>query len=383
MIQMMTAYTEEVDEVDSALDEIFGHIDLGKLKKHSVGLITCHFDFTEAGFIKALCERLPFEVIGMTTMASANQHGFSKYALSLTVLTSDEVLFQTAVTGSLNSDNYQQEITAAYAGAVKNLPGVPAMVIAFFPCLKTLAGQLMVRALDAACADVPIWGSLATNLQVSNENFYAFRNSDLEQNTMAILLIHGPVDPEFVVVSIPQQKIRDSRGVITDSDGCVLKKVNGISARQYFENLGVMLLKNASIVTPLMVYYEGSSEPVALGVYTIDDDGNLICGGETPTGATIAVGEISLDGIIATTREGVGRLMGSGRTDGLLMLPCVTRYVMLAPDQDSEMKLVANMVGDTVPFMLGYSGGEVCPVKDGAGRWQNRFHNYTFSACAF
>jgi hypothetical protein len=382
---MMSAYTTEVDEIEDALAEILSQLDLGALKKHSVGLVTCHSDFTDTDFIRELRKKLPFDFIGMTTMASANQYGSDMYALSLTVLTSEDVVFETAVTPPLNKDNYREKIAAAYNEACGKLPGPPSMVLSFFPYLNTLSGSQMVTALDEACRGVPLWGSLATNFDISYERCRSFRNGDDGHDALAMLLIHGPIDPEFIVVSIPEQSIRENRGLITGSDGCILKEVNGVPALKYFENLGVVIMRNASTVTPLLVYYENSSEPVALGVYSVNDDGSLLCGGEMTKGASVAVGEISADSIITTAEEAVKQILQSGRKGGALMLPCVTRYVMLAPNQTGEMELVAKMMEDSkvMPYMVGYSGGEVCPVRDESGVWRNRFHNYTFSACIF
>ena len=385
MVQMMTAYTTEVDEVEDALNEILGQIDLGALKKNSVGIITCHFDFTEAGFLGELCKKLPFDVIGMTTMASSDRHGISMYALSLTVLTSDDVLFETVMSGPLNRDNYREQMETTYSDAVKKLPGKPSLIITFFPYLYDLSGALMHRAFDDVCGGVPFWGSLATNSDVSYEHCNVFRGGDVTVNGMVMILMHGPVDPEFIVVSIPTQNIRKDRGKITDSEGCMLKKIDGIPAWKYLENRGVAIMKDASITTPLMVYYEGSTVPVALAVYTVNDDGSLLCGGEMTTGASIAVGEITSEGILSTAEEGMTRLQDCGKKNGAIFLPCVTRYVMLVPDHDGELKLVDSRLenGKVMPFMAGYSGGEICPVRDESGVLQNRFHNFTFSICAF
>ena len=385
MIQMMTAFTTEVDEVEDALKEIFGQIDTGALKKNTVGLITCHFDFTEAGFLGELCEKLPFDVIGMTTMASADKHGRSMYGLSITVLTSDDVLFQAVMSGPLGTGDYREKMEAVYSDTVKKLPGKPSMIITFFPYLYDLSGALMHRAFDDVCGGVPFWGSLATNSDVSYEHCNVFLNDNVTVNSMVMALLYGPVDPQFIVVSIPTQNIRKDRGRITDSEGCVLKKIDGIPAWKYLENRGVAIMKDASITTPLMVYYEGSSVPVALAVYTVNDDGSLLCGGEMTTGASVAVGEITSEGILTTAEEGMNRLQKCGKKNGALFLPCVTRYVMLVPDHDGELKLIDSRLekGNVMPFMAGYSGGEVCPILDESGTLQNRFHNFTFSACVF
>ena len=222
MIKILTAYTEEVDELEDGLAEILGQIDLGSLKKNSVGLITCHVDFTLSGFVGELCKKLPFDLIGMTTMASANQYGQSMYALSLTVLTSDEVVFETAKTEPLNESNYQEKIKVVYSDAVKKLNGNPSLILTFFPFIKDVSGALMHRSFDEICGGVPFWGSLATNIDVSYERCYAFRNNEINKDGLAMILMHGPVDPDFIVVSLPAQNIRKNRGQITKSDGCML-----------------------------------------------------------------------------------------------------------------------------------------------------------------
>jgi hypothetical protein len=380
---MITAQTTEVDEVEDALNEILGQIDLGTLEKNTVGLITCHFDFTDTGFIDELCRKLPFDVIGMTTMASANRHGYSMYALSLTILTSDDVIFETAIAGRLCPDDYREKIGATYSDTMRKLPGRPSLIITFFPYLNNLSGARMYRALDDICEGVPFWGSIATNTDVSYERCSVFRNGDVRQAGLVMALLYGPVDPEFVVVSIPTQNIQKIRGRITDSDGCVLKEINGIPVMKYLENIGVVIMKDASITIPLMVYHEGSSTPIAAAIYAVNDDGSLLCGSEMPKGASIAVGEITNEGIAATAVESVTRLLECGRRNGALILPCVTRYIMQAANHNGEIELIADRLenGKIMPYMVGYSGGELCPVRDESGILRNRFHGFTFSAC--
>ena len=394
MIKMLTAYTEEVDEVEEGIAELLGQIDLGSLKKNNLGLVTCHSDFINiglvnshsefinTGFVKELCKKLPFDIIGMTTMASANQHGQGMYAMSLTVLTSDDVSFATAMTEPLNPDDYREKLDDAYLEAVNRLPDKPSMIVAFYPYLKTLGGALIHRALDEVCSGVPIWGSIATDSNISPEHCFVFRNGDVSKRCQVMALFSGPVEPEFVVVSIPSYNIRKARGRVTDSDGCVLKEINGIPALKYLENMGVAIMEAASVITPLMVFYEGSSEPVALAIYAVNNDGSLLCGAEITKGATVTVGEITNEGIMATTEEGLRLILENNRRSGALFMPCVTRYVMMVPNRNAELDLIASRLENEniMPFMVGYAGGELFPVRDENGVLRNRFHNFTFSA---
>ena len=385
MIKMITAYTEEVDEVEVGLAEILKQIDLETLKKNSVGLATCHFDFTDSGFIGELSKKLPFDIIGMTTLASANQHGKGMYSLSLTVFTSDDVFFDTVMTGPLSSDNYQEEIKSVYQTAVKKQSGTPSFILTLFPFIRQVSGALMHMSFDEICGGVPFWGSLATNADASFERCHTFRNGGTNNDSLAMILMYGPVEPEFVVVSMPTKNIRKNRGTITSSEGCVLKEINGINPLKYLESLGVVIMKDAPNVSPMMVYYDGIAEPVALAVYSVYDDGSFLCGGEMTKGASIAVGEITSEGILSSASEGVDRVLQTGKRNGAMFLPCVSRYLMLTPNQNDELDLVARKMdnGRIMPFMMGYAGGEICPQRDESGIVHNRFHNYSFIACVF
>ena len=383
MIQMMTAYTTEIDEIEDGINEILGQIDFGKLKTNSAGLVTCHYDFAQTDFIEKLREKLPFDIIGMTTLASANNHGFDMYALTLTVLTSDDIIFKTALSKPINNENFTENIDALYKGITKDTEGDPSLIIAFFPYLKDLSGAHLLNALDKACGGIPVWGSLATNIDVDYERCHAFRNEIAGQSSMAILLMYGEIDPDFIIISIPEQNITNAHGVITESDGCILKKINGLPALEYLESIGVTFIEKATAITPLMVYYDNNTEPVALAIYSILDDGGFLCGGEMTEGAALAVGEISSQGILATARDALDKLQAAGKKDGALILPCMTRYIMLTSNQNAELELIYNSMQNKMPFIMGYSGGEVCPVRDSSGRLYNRFHNFTFSACVF
>jgi hypothetical protein len=318
-------------------------------------------------------------------MASVNKHGLDIYGLSLSVLTSDDVVFETAITEPFSAVNYEEKLAKTYAEARGKQPEAPSLIVAFFPYLKDLSGAVLVRRFDEICGGIPIWGSLSTNIDVNYEQCRSIRNDTAERDALSMLLMYGPVDPEFVVISIPEQKIRENRGIVTESDGCVLKKVNDLPVLEYFANMGIVILPNATTTTPIMVYYKGNTEPVALGIFVVQEDGSLLCGGEMTEGASISIGEISSEGIIATAKEGVLHILQSGKRAGALMFPCVTRFVMLAPNPKDEMELVSRLMGesDALPYSLGYSGGEVCPVRDETGHLRNRFHNYTFSACLF
>jgi hypothetical protein len=382
MISVQTAYTLEIDEVDGAIDEILAQLDLDALKKNNVGLVSTYYDFIESGVVGALCERLNFDVVGMTTLANATHGNASMYALTLTVLSSDDATFVTALTPPLSKDNYQDEIESTYKTALAQLPGDPAFIISYLPYIGDVSGADLVRSFDKAASGIPIFGSLTFGIDVTYEQCRSIWNDKAEQFSLSMLLIYGDVNPDFITISIPGRNIRANRVQITDSDRCVLKGLNGMPPLEYLSSVGIELRHDNASTLPILVYYEGETEPTALGVFKINDDGSLLCGGEVPTGATVALGSIDAEGIVETAKLSIDKLLQNERKSGMLLLPCVTRYIMLAPGQNDEMIKVAELLdGGETPYSLSYSGGEVCPVRGADGKWNNRFHNYTFSAC--
>ncbi|MDR2123775.1 MAG: FIST C-terminal domain-containing protein [Desulfovibrio sp.] len=381
---MFTAYTEEVDDVESAVAEILEQIDISGLSDASVGILFCHREFLESGVAGGLCARLPFAVIGMTTMAGATDAGYSAFMLNLAVLSGDDVVFRTAVTEALTAGNAGEAMAAAYGAARAQLPGDPAFIISFFPFLHDISSADVLKHLDAACGGIPVWGSVASGTDMSYAGTGIIENGRFHEKSAVLLLLHGPLEPEFIVASIPDRNIGDHGALITESDGCILKKVNGVPLLSYFEDAGiVMRIGQDNTTLPLLVDYGDGSKPVALAVYALTPENWAVCGGEVPEGAFFFCGEIDKEGIMESAGDALAQIQKVEGKPCLLMLPCVTRFIMMTPEQDEEMRVVAETLGTGRPFVFALSGGEICPVQDGSGVRRNRHHNFTFSACLF
>jgi hypothetical protein len=382
MINMYTARTSEIDEIDEAINEIKSQIDFSALKKNSGGLIFCHIDYIESGVVAALCDILPFNVIGMTSMVGADEHGYGLFDLTLTVFTSDEVSFEAGMTNGINRDNYAEEAEKLYGSMRGRVENDPAMIFTFMPYIRDVSGYEVVAAMDAACKGIPMWGSITNNIDFNYETVQTICNGEHLSAGVAMMFVNGPAKPKFIVSSIPERNIANNRAIITKSAGAVLYEVNDMPILEYLANIGLIITKDNITTTPLMVYYSGAAEPVALGFYTLFEDGSVLTGGEMPEGTSFAVGSIDAQGIFESAEDGLKKILEIDKRQATLLLPCVTRYIMLAPDQESELRLInEKLAGSGSPFMMGYSGGEICPMPGPDGKLYNRFHNYTFCAC--
>jgi hypothetical protein len=185
-----------------------------------------------------------------------------------------------------------------------------------------------------------------------------------------------------MVSSIPGRYITNNRGGVTKSEGAILHEVNNLPFIEYLTGAGMEITKESIKAISLMMYYADSPEPVALGLYAMFDDGSVLTGGPTPVGTQFTLGSIDSSGIMESAEIVLKRISERENRQAALILPCMMRYIMLAPNQDSELRLIEEKMRDRAnPVMMGYSGGEICPVRGEDGKPRNRFHNYTFCAC--
>jgi hypothetical protein len=382
MIKMYTARTAEVDDFDVAIADIKAQIDFSALKKYSGGIILSCMDFFESGMVEALCKILPFDVIGMTSMANACNKGHGFYDLSLTVLTSDEVKFSAGMVSDINASNHGEKISTLYNDIRKKTEDDPSLIITFFPYLKELAACSMVASADKAVKGVPVWGSLASSINFTTDDVGVMCNGTLKKDGLAMLFINGLIQPRFILANLPEYNISSVRGIVTKSDGANLIEVNDIPVLEYFKQLGIELVAENIRATPLIVYEKNNTQPKALAFYTLEEDGSVMMGGEVPVGASITVGGIDSGTIIDSCKEGLAELLECEGRAAAFIIPCVSRGVMLVPDQEGEIRLVYETLKDfDLPFVMGYAGGEISPMYDINGNIKNHFHNYTFCAC--
>ena len=380
MVKMINASTREIDDPEAAVREILGQLGLEKRRlQNAVGLIACHADYLESGVLKALCEALPFDVAGCTTLGSSVNGEYGMELLSLSVLTSGEERFSTAFSAGISAGGVEA-VQALYrsAGTEKT-----ALVLAYAPPYSAIGGPAILEALDRVSGGTPVFGALASYHASPLTESRIIYNGEAYRDGLALVLIHGNIKPRFFITAIPENQIQKQAAIITESEGCMVKRVNDTTPLEYFDSLGLISggkLPSGKIM-PLIVKYNDGTEAVARGIYDITPEGYMFCGGEMPEKATFAVGTLTYDGIIETAESTVDRALKTESAESLLMFPCFSRGMVMGPNIDDEVKKVVSLVGGK-PYHFCYAGGEICPVSNEEGAFLNRFHNFTFTICA-
>ena len=385
MMRMLTAHTHEIDDIEAAVSEILAQLDLdNKALANSAGIITCYPDYLETGVVKALCDRLPFELVGCTTLGNATGDSMGMMMLSLTVLTSDELTFATVASGSL-FDEQKSPIAEAYKAGLDALGRPPALLIPFLPLINHVGGELLLETLSDMAGDVPIFGTVACDQNLDYHQSHVIRNGEYFRDAMSLLLVAGNISPRFTLVSIPDAKVQKHHAIITESEGHLLRKVNDMPLLDYMQTLDLAeggSIEGASAI-PFVVDFGDGSRPAARAIYMVTEDHVAVCGGSMPVGATLAIGSIDFDDVLETTDDLLSEIRTGSQSQGALAFSCVSRNLVLGADLEAELDRYRTTLSSHIPYHVAYSGGEVCPVYTSAGKLVNRFHNFTAVACLF
>ena len=384
MIRSFTASTAEIDDVEAAVSELFSLLDCeNNLLKNSVGIVSFYSEFSDTGVLSALAEKLPFPVVGTTTLATGTQGMFGQFELGIIVFTSDDVEFEAVLSGSL-SERLDEPIEKMYAEAVSGHAKKPALMLTFAPLIFQYAGDLYVELLDKLSGGVPNFGTLAVDHNTDYHEAATIFNGEVHKDKAAVVLFFGEVEAEFHIVSMPRERIMKQMAVVTESDGNILKSINNKPISDYFETMGLAkngVINEGAFSVPYAIDYNDSTPPVSRSIFALTPEGYGVVGGLMPEGTTLLIGGMNKNDVINTTEGKIEEVLSAPENKVLLMYSCIGRSLALGADILAELECVQEKMGDSVPYLISYSGGEICPVYGESGA-KNRFHNNTLVICA-
>jgi hypothetical protein len=387
MIKMLTACTEEIDEIDDAVNEILTQLDLkNNMAENSVGIISCDPEFVQSGAAAAISKKLPFDTVGVTTRAGATHGVFSSIMFGISVITSDEVKFSVVRSKEINSENVDDVISSAYKEGCGRLPGKAELVLAYPPIIPSIGIYPMVNAIFKVAGNTPVFGTLACSHFSDHRNSFTLVNGVAESSSAAMVLMSGGIHPDFFMVSIPAQNLQQQYGIITKSEGCNVYTVNDMSFKTYLEKLGfpeTNINVDSLYMIPFMINFGDGNPPIARALYSINSKGIAVFGDGMPEGKTISLGSLNYGGILQTTGELLSQISAKKNINGILFYSCIVRQILLGVKNDDELKEIIQAAEKIAPYHICYSGGEICPVKNKDGEFVNHAHNYTLIACVF
>lgn len=388
MIKTLNACISEIDDIEEALQQIHSQLDIeNNLLKNSVAILACHYEFIFSGAAKAICEDLPFEVVGtISTVQGVNKESGS-LLLTLMVLTSDDVSFDTVLTDSLKGKPLDS-ITKAYNDATAAREDSPSLIMPFAPFIVENSGDDYISTLGEISGGVPCFGTFAIDGSDTFENCFMIYNGEHYTDRMAMILIYGDINPRFYIATISPEKIIDKPALVTKSDNHILMEVNERPVLEYFTDLGLITAvesQYAMASIPFLLDYNDGTPPVSKVFIYLTPENYAVCAGKMPEGSTMNLGVFDKEDVLHTTGESVEKLLGKDSSEAscLLCYSCISRSMSLLGDHFAEVDMVRNLVGDKLNLLMAYSGGEICPTEISSAKAINRFHNNAFVACSF
>ena len=383
MITTLTAYTSEVDDIELAVEQIKSQLSfVGGLKKNTIAIVACHYEFVLSGVYEAICDALPFDVVGTISSAQSVAEEIGTLLMTLTVMTSDEVEFTKILTPSL-LEAPEKSISESYKAASGDR--TPALILAFAPYIMQNCGDDYVNILTDVSGGLPCFGTLAVDDTMDFSNSYMLMGGQHYRDKMGMVLIFGDIRPKFFVANISESRLLDRTGIITKSEGPVLMEVNGRPVIEYLSDLGLVEATEeqyAMTSIPFLLDYNDGMPKVSKMFVMLTPERHAICAGAMPEGSTLHMAMTDRNDVILTTSIAVDAILKEIESASVLLsYTCIGRAMTLGADQFKELELIKERIGGKLPFMIANSGGEMCPTQSVDGKIRNRFHNNAFIAC--
>lgn len=386
MIQTYALSTSEIDVTDAALADIAGQMEAVTLLKNTVGIAICHYDFVYSGVYAALCEALPFPVIGFTTFSQANPISRGLFDLTLTILTSDDVRFATAY-GDLATEGdrpYDAIVQDTYRKAAGNTGETPSLLFSFLSMQLPFTGDAYLRYIDVLNGGVPHFGALAIGEDDTSENTFVLSGDQVLRQGFVMLLMFGDVQASFYFGNYPEENLLEQSATVTRASGNCVQELSGLPAVEFLRRNGFEAgeeAKDGLLTVPFLYHAPNDRTLVARTMFDYTDDGHALFFGEIPEESVFRIGTITTDEMLCETQKTVHRAVTENpEATAFFVFSCMGRYIALGLDTTSELDIATTEIPAGKPYLMCYAGGEICPIQQPA-QINNRFHNSSIVVC--
>jgi len=400
-MKSVTAISYELDDIATATKELTSQIkNKFTLCKNTFAILHGQPDMEIGSLASALSRELGCRVMGGTTAAGAvlTSDGYHELAVVLHVMSDDDCLFAAAISGSME-DCPQKKVSETYQAAYRSLKdqdpaAEPDLVICITSIMQNCSSDANVADLSNACGDLPIFGyNAADDFEFQKQQI--FLDDEIGKHRMAILLISSNVKPIFQVENLSGKRTLDKR-LVTKSRDNIICEIDGKPAYEYIKEFPFIDDKTKALFNYQFFVEKSDSDdddgiPVSRALNTYDkESGEVMCFANVPQGSYIGLrycdGKDVADTSEAALREFMNKLKSSGSEyeySTVLIATCSLRNMFLADEKDKE----GNLVKELLPPHLTVSGlhafGEIAPTSIRNKKAINRFHNATFTMCAF
>jgi len=390
MMNSIVLYTEEIDDVELAAEELFSQASDFKFMENSLGIIFLDVEAEYEELYGLLREKWDFPIVGATAIGTlTGREGYSRSGISVMLLTADDCRFAVGMTEGLSVEDYREPIRKTYEMLEQETGGEEVkLVFTLGGKAAGMSGDDIINALDELGKKVKVYGALASDMFTFSD-YRAIYNDRIEFGEQVFVLITGNVNPRFLSIKSLSGKANFSYEV-TQSKGNIVYRLGNGTFLEALEKSGFSADKDLVVAeyiqTPFITSYETSGgihveASRNLTMLNRRDGSGMFLGGISE-GSSLEIGLLNRDDVRSTVKKAFDEIIEWLKTEGkdcktILCCSCAARFLALGNNGMMEAESYRGRLPEGVSLMGMYSYGEYCPVGD--EEWSNVFHNSTFT----
>ena len=396
-----TAVSYELDDIEAATGELTSQIrEKMTLGKNTVAILHGQPDMEIGELCEGISRELGCHVTGGTAAAGAvlTEDGYHELAVVLHVLFDDDCLFAAAISGSMASDP-EGEIIDTYNRAYTSLKeqdaaAEPKMVICVGALLQSMACDNVLIKLSNLCGDLPVFGYIAgDDFEFAKQKVYL--DDEIGGDRLSVILVAGNVKPIFKTANLQGEKALEKR-LVTKAHDNIICEIEGEPAYEYIK-VFPFIDDESTILFNYQFFVEVPDDefndgiPVSRALSSFDKEtGEVTCFANVPENSYIGLLYCTGNDVAATSEQGIKDFISNLNETGegyeyttVLITTCSLRNMFLADMKATEGDLVRELFPPNLSISGLYAFGEIAPTSIQDDKAVNRFHNATFTVCAF
>lgn len=395
-----TAISYELDDITAAAKELTSQI-RGKFsfENNTIAILYGQPDMDIGALSETISHELGCHVIGGTTAAGAliTNEGYHELAIVLHVLSGDDCIFSAAISGSLET-RPEKSIKDTYQKAYLNLKeqdavAEPKMVICAMSIIQSIASDKILEIISRLCGSLPVFGfSAGDDFEFCKQQVYL--DGEIGGDRLALILLSGNVQPVFHTASLMGRQVLDKR-LVTKAHDNVIVEIEGKPAFEYIKGFPFIDNETTALFNyQFFVEMQGENSdgiPVSRALNSFNKEtGELSCFANIPQNSFIGLFYCDGKDIALSSEVGMKDFLSklSAISNGyeystVLIVSCSLRNMYLAGMKEKEGELAGELIPPGMTVSGLYAFGEIAPTSIIENKAVNRFHNATFTICAF
>lgn len=365
----------------------------------SIGLLSLDSQLDAPEVLRLLGEQVSFPITGGTSFTYPLTEHANDISAVLSILTLDKLEFALTVSEPLDEKKCREQVKATYADCRAKLPDEPRLLIVLMPHIPGFDTDSFLSALFDEAGNVPVFGGVTTGDLVSTKA-HVFAENTAYKDRMVLLALGGDIRPVFAVGS-QLTELTQYGPTVTEADGRIVKKVDGMTFCEYMQRLGINPEDRVNGVDALVQY---GPLPCRLHHKLEDDDGvpELRCisftrlkdgsaafSSRLPVGTRINMGSIQKNDVVESSERCLNEILEKinqrenrdYQYSVLLAVPCIARYFAMLGGENLENTLLAQKIPPELVVNIFYGFCEIGPTQNKNG-YHNRSHNASIVMCA-